>query len=196
MTYRPKYGNEPGAWQSGFDYGSEAARHETRTAARKTLAQLHASARTDFDRGQVAGYEAALGITRVQAKLHHATKPKRRKSRAQLEREIAQNLTSSGQPQLASLFADPEATRVFAEEMRKELYKKQAAEKGAAFLAARPYTVKRLELMGNRRLRSLFGRYATETEARAKADKVDGWVEYEGQVIYGTEKQSDPASES
>jgi len=196
MTYRSKYGNESGAWQSGFDYGSEAARHETRTVARRTLAQLQASARTDFDRGQVAGYEAVLGITRSQVKLHHAMKPKRRKSRAQLEREIAQNLVSSGQPQLASLFADPEATRVFAEEMRKELYKKQAGEKTAAMLAARPYTVKHLEQMGTRRMRSLFGRYATETEARAKADKVDGWVEYEGRVIYGTEKQSDPAPES
>lgn len=94
------------------------------------------------------------------------------------------------------MFADPAATRTFVEEMRKEIYKKQASEAGAAALAARPYTVKRLELMGNRRFRSMFGRYASEAEARAKADELDGWVEYAGRVIYGVEKQSDPASES
>ena len=112
---------------------------------------------------------------------HHATK--RRKTPQQLNREIAQSLASGGQPQLAGLFADPAATKVFAREMRHEIQKKQASQKTATALAARPFTVKRLE--GGRR--ELFGRYATEAEARAAADKQRGWVEHGGRVVYGTE---------
>lgn len=124
------------------------------------------------------------------------TRTPRGKSPVRLDREIAESLQARGEPQLAALFADPEATKTFVEEMRKAIYKKHAAEKGAAALAARPYTVKHLEQMGSRRMRSLLARVATEAEARARADQVGGWVEYEGRVIYGTEKQSDPAPES
>jgi hypothetical protein len=42
----------------------------------------------------------------------------RRKTPRQLNREIAQNLASSGQPQLADLFADPAATSMFAKELK------------------------------------------------------------------------------
>jgi hypothetical protein len=110
---------------------------------------------------------------------HHATK--KRKTPKQLDREIAQSLASSGQPKLADLFADPAATKTFAREMRHEIQKKQTSQKTAAALAARPYTVKRLE--DGRR--ALFGRYATEAEARAVADKQRGWVEHGSEVIYG-----------
>ncbi len=116
----------------------------------------------------------------------------RKKPVKQLDREIAASLAARGQPGLAAMFADPETRATFAREMRHELTKQRLAREGAVRLAARPYTVKRLELMGSRRVRSLLGRYATETEARARADAVDGWVEHEGRVIYGVEKQSDP----
>ena len=109
----------------------------------------------------------------------HATK--KRKTSQQLDREIAQRLAD--QPQLASLFTDPAATKVFAREMRHEIQKKQATQKTAAALAGRPFTVKHLE--GGRR--ELFGRYGTEAEARAAADKKHGWVEHNGRVVYGNE---------
>jgi hypothetical protein len=114
----------------------------------------------------------------------HATKKRagqKGKSKAQLDREIAQSLASSGEPQLAAIFADPEARKVFGREMRHEIQKRQTSEKTAAGLAARPYTVK--HAVGDRR--ELLGRYATESEARAAADRVGGWIEHEGRVIYG-----------
>lgn len=77
---------------------------------------------------------------------------------------------------------------MFAREMRHEIQKKQAAEKTAAALAARPFTVKRLE--DGRR--ALFGRYATDAEARAAADKIGGWVEHGGRVVYGTAEEPQP----
>lgn len=110
----------------------------------------------------------------------------KKKTSTQLDREIAQSLASRGQPQLAALFADPAATKVFAREMRHEILKAQAAQKTAAGLAARPFTVKRLE--GGRR--ELVGRYATEAEGRAAADKVGGWIEHGGRVVYGTAEES------
>jgi len=73
--YRPKYGDEAGAWESGFQYGSEAARHETRATARAILGQLRAQARTDFDRGQVAAYERMLGDHGSTSR-HHASRKK------------------------------------------------------------------------------------------------------------------------
>jgi hypothetical protein len=107
----------------------------------------------------------------------------RRKTPKQLDREIASSLAAQGQPQLAALFADPEARRIFAQEMRHELQKKQAAEVNAAQRAARPFSVKRMELG----VRSLVGNYATEAEARVKADQLNGWVETrDGRVVYGT----------
>jgi len=105
----------------------------------------------------------------------------RGKSKAQLDREIAQNLASSGQPELARLFADPSATKVFVREMRHEIQKQQTRATTAAAMSARPFTVKRLE--GNHR--TLFGRYPNETEARAAADRIGGWIERDGRVIYG-----------
>lgn len=114
------------------------------------------------------------------------TKRKRgRASPRQLDRDIASSFAASGQPQLAAMFADPAARAVFASEMRHEIQKKQASQKTAAALAARPYVVKHLE--GGRR--ALFGRYATEAEARAAADAHHGWVEHGGRVVHGTAKE-------
>lgn len=90
---------------------------------------------------------------------------------------------------MAAMFADPEARKVFAREMRHELQKQQTSRVTAAAVAARPYVVRWLETMGDRKVRS-FGRYATEAEARAAADRFDGWIEHGGRVIYGVEKQS------
>lgn len=112
---------------------------------------------------------------------HHATKRKRASPR-QLDREIAQSLAAGGQPQLAGLFSDPEASKVFAREMRHELQKKQLSEKTRAAVAARPYVVKHLEGGGRR----LFGRYPTLEDAKVAADKTGGWVELKDRVVYGT----------
>jgi len=112
---------------------------------------------------------------------------RKRKSPQQLDREAASSLASQGQSQLAAIFADPEARRVFAREMRHEIQRKQTAAVNAAQRTARPFSVKRMELIGGRRVRSLVGNYATEAEARAKADQLNGWVETrDGRVIYGT----------
>ena len=105
----------------------------------------------------------------------------KRKTSRQLEREIAQSLASSGQPTLAKIFADPSATKIFAQEMRREIQKKQTTEKTSAAIAARPFMVKRLE--DGRRM--LFGRYPSEREARTAADRIGGWIEHEGRVVYG-----------
>ena len=119
---------------------------------------------------------------------HHATK--RRKTPQQLDREIAQSLSSSGQPQLAGLFADPAATKVFAREMRHEIQKQQASREHAAHRVARPFTVKRVEQVGDRRVRSIVGNYATESEARSRANQLGGWVETrDGRVVYGIAKE-------
>ena len=93
---QPKYGNEPGAWEAGFRYGKESALHETSATARDVLRQLRTSARTNFDRGQIAGYEDVWGLTRTQASegrpsRRHAVK----KSSAELDRDIAEALSWS-----------------------------------------------------------------------------------------------------
>lgn len=106
----------------------------------------------------------------------------RKKTTAQLDREIAASLSEQGQPSLAAVFADPQARKTFAREMRHEIQKKQTSQKTEAALAARPFTVKRQE--GSRR--ELVGRYATGAEARAAANKVGGWVEHEGRVVHGS----------
>ena len=116
----------------------------------------------------------------------------RKKSAKQLDREIASNLSARGQPQLADLFADPAARQTFAKELRHERQTQQTSRVTAEAKAARPFTVKRMEtttfIDGDRRVRSLVGRFATESEARAVADRVDGWVETrDGKVIYGRE---------
>ena len=105
----------------------------------------------------------------------------RKKTSAQLDREIAASLSAQGQPSLATVFADPQTRKTFAREMRHELQKRQTSQKTEAALAARPFTVKRLE--GSRR--ELVGRYATEAEARGAADKVGGWIEHGGRVVHG-----------
>jgi hypothetical protein len=109
----------------------------------------------------------------------------KRKTPKRLDREIKQNLVASGQPKLAELFADPGASRAFAREMRHELQKKQTSEKTAAFLAARPFVVKLLEEgEGGGGRGVVFGRYPNESEAREVADRIKGWIEYEGRAIY------------
>lgn len=110
-----------------------------------------------------------------------------RKTKRQLERDIASSLTAQGQPQLAAMFADPEARKIFARELRHEIQKKQIAAQTAAGRAARPFTVKRVEEIGGRRVRSIVGNYATEAEARVRADQLGGWIERrdDGQVVYG-----------
>jgi hypothetical protein len=95
-TMQSKYGNEPGAWDAGFRYGKESALHETSASARDVLRQLRTSARTNFDRGQIAGYEDVWGLTRTQGTegrpaRRHAVK----KSPAQLDAEIAEALSWS-----------------------------------------------------------------------------------------------------
>ena len=111
---------------------------------------------------------------------------RKRKTARQLEREIAASLAASGRPTLAAVFADPAARATFAREMRHEIQKRQAATEIAAHRAARPFTVKHVEQIGDRRVRSIVGNYATEADARAKADSVNGWVETrDGRVVYG-----------
>ena len=110
----------------------------------------------------------------------------RKKSPRQLDSEIAASLASRGEPSLAAIFADPEARRVFAGEMRHELQKKQLAAVNAAHRAARPFTVKRFEQVGDHRIRAVVSNLPTEAEARSKADQVGGWVETrDGRVVYG-----------
>lgn len=110
----------------------------------------------------------------------------RKKTPRQLDREIAEALHAKGDPSLAAMFADPEARRTFAREMRHALQTQQTSRVTAAAHAARPFTVKRVEQVGDRRIRSLVSRLATEAEARARADQVGGWVETrDGRVIYG-----------
>jgi len=116
--------------------------------------------------------DAALRVLDSVSKPSSADHARIRKTPRQLDREIAQSLTTSGQPQLADLFADPAATRAFAREMRHELQKKQTSERTAVALASGPFTVKRLE--DGRR--TFFGRYADEGEARTTADRVHGWA--------------------
>jgi hypothetical protein len=108
------------------------------------------------------------------------------KSPRQLDSEIAASLHDRGQPGLAAMFADPEARRVFAREMRHEIQTKQAAQQIAAHRVARPFTVKSVEQIGGRRVRSIVGNYVTEADARKRADQVSGWVETrDGRVVYG-----------
>ena len=106
----------------------------------------------------------------------------KKKSAARLNREIAVNLSEQGQPSLAALFADPKGRATFAREMRHEIQKQQTSQKTAVALAARPFVVKHLE--GGRR--ALFGRYATQAEARVQADRLGGWIEHDGRVVYGS----------
>jgi hypothetical protein len=82
MKPQPKLGQESREWKSGFNYGWESTRHETRPQMREVLRQLHAGARTDFDRGQLAAYEKALGDSPSR---HHST----RATTADIERESA-----------------------------------------------------------------------------------------------------------
>ena len=70
--------------------------------------------------------------------------------------------------------------------MRHEIQKKQLAEVNAAQRVARPFTVKRFEQVGDRRIRAVVSNLPTEAEARARADQVGGWVETrDGRVVYG-----------
>jgi hypothetical protein len=110
----------------------------------------------------------------------------KKKTPKQLDREIASSLVASGQPELAAMFASPEARRVFASEMRHELQLREASRRNAAAMAERPFTVKRLLVEGGKRFRELVGNFKTEAEARAKADQLGGWVELrDGTVVYG-----------
>jgi hypothetical protein len=113
------------------------------------------------------------------------------KTPKQLDREIAETLAMRlGKPDLASLFADPELRDEFGREMHRELQARQVRQVTKQAALARPFTVKYLE--GG--LRSIHGNYATEAEARARADQLDGWVETrDGRVVYGTAKASTPA---
>lgn len=112
----------------------------------------------------------------------------------QLDREIASSLSAGGQPGLAAMFADPEARRTFAREMRHEIQKKQLSQQIATDKSARPYSVKHIVTTrfvdgGERGVRELVGNYAMEAEARARADQVGGWVETrDGRVVYGVQR--------
>lgn len=102
-----------------------------------------------------------------------------KKPPAQLNREIAQSLAASGQSQLAAVFADPVARKVFAREMRHELLTQQTSRATAAGLAARPFTYKRAG-------EGIVGRFATQVEAESWAKSKGGWVEHGDRVVYGT----------
>lgn len=115
---------------------------------------------------------------------------KKAKSARQLDREIAASLSTQGQPSLAAMFADPKARSLFAQEMRHELQKQKTTRATASALTARPFTVKRFEQSGDRRIRDIVGRYATEAEARTRADAIGGWVEHDGRVVYGVAEES------
>lgn len=113
----------------------------------------------------------------------------RKKSPAELNQDITNALIESQQPQLAALFANPQARKTFAKEMRHEMQKQQLARINEAARENRPFTVKRLEQIDDRHIRSLVGNYATEAEARKRADQIDGWVETrDGRVVYGRER--------
>jgi len=115
---------------------------------------------------------------------------RKRKSPKQLDREIETSLRDQGQPGLAEIFADPEARQVFAREMRLAIQTKQAAQQIAAHRVARPFTVKHVEQVGERRFRRIVGNYATEAEARERADQLGGWVETrDGRVVYGRSEE-------
>ena len=74
--------------------------------------------------------------------------------------------------------------------MRHELQKQQTSRVTAAQHATRPFTVKYLEQIGDMRVRSIAGNYATAEEARARADKLGGWVETrDGRVVYGRARE-------
>lgn len=110
----------------------------------------------------------------------------KRKSRARLEREIAMLATTRAPSPIAAMLADPQARATFAREMRHEIQRRQAARQDAAHRAARPFTVKHLEQVDDRRVRSIAGNYASEEDARALADRLGGWVETrDGRVVYG-----------
>jgi hypothetical protein len=141
-----------------------------------------ASFRPDMLATTDLGSEYLDSIKKASGASHATRKGKTGKTPRQLDADIAQTLAAGGEPQLAGLFADPAAAKVFAKEMRHELQKKQTSEKTAAALAARPYTVKHMD--GGRR--ALLGRYPTEGEARTAADRIGGWIEHEGRVVYGS----------
>lgn len=96
----------------------------------------------------------------------------KKKSPKQLDREVAKILSPS------DLFADPEARRTFAREMRHELQTKQASAKTALNRTEFPFTVKA-------RGEGIIGNYRTEAEACAKAKKLNGWVETrDGEILH------------
>jgi hypothetical protein len=112
--------------------------------------------------------------------------PPAKSTPSQLNRDIANALIEQKKPQLAALFADPQARKTFAREMRHELQKQEVARVNAEARAAKPFTVKRLDLINDRQFRDLVGNYATLEEASGRADQVGGWVETrEGRVVYG-----------
>ena len=153
----------------------------------KAAAEAHA-------RGEMKTPERVTGpVLPQRTRNPRARNPRKKPSKKQLDREIATSLASSGQPELAALFSIPEGRKTFAKEMRHEIQKQQLSEITKAARAQRPYAVKYLEQFNNRRVRRLFGNYSTLEEAKKAADKRAGWVEHEGQVIYGVEKQTDPA---
>ena len=170
--------------------GLQRARYvETRPAyGGRAPRKLSASFRPDILATTELGSEYLDSIQKAQqGQPHHATK---KRKTAQLDREIAQSLAAQGQPQLATLFADPAATKVFAREMRHEIQKQQASREHTAHRTARPFTVKRVEQVGDRRVRSIVGNYATESEARSRAGQLGGWVETrDGRVVYGTAEE-------
>jgi hypothetical protein len=113
-----------------------------------------------------------------------------KKTPAELDQDIANVLTERRQPQLAALFTDPQTRKTFTQELRREIQKQQLARINETARESRPFSVKRLEQIGDRQVRSLVGNYATEAQAREKADQLDGWVETrDGRVVYGHAKE-------
>jgi hypothetical protein len=72
------------------------------------LRQLRASARTNFDRGQIAGYEDVWGLTRTKgSEASPARRHAAKKSAAQLDAEIADALSWSRGRSHATMAAKP-----------------------------------------------------------------------------------------
>lgn len=67
---RPGYDNGPGAWERGYEYAKESARHETQAEMRQVLRRSWPGA-SAYDEGFIAAYQDLLGILRKQS---HATK--------------------------------------------------------------------------------------------------------------------------
>lgn len=69
-SHQGRWDDGPGAWQAGYDFAKESARHETRTEQREILRRVSVGARSAYEHGFVAGYQDTLGVPRSRRVLH------------------------------------------------------------------------------------------------------------------------------